>query len=82
MGGRGDALNGGGGGRDEGTEVKEKTAQESEFFFVQFSRHKHYLAVEFRCVGTFCVAYAGNIWFVQPIDCNVQHYIFQSINFP
>ena len=23
----------------------------------------------------------GNLWFVRPIDCNVKHHIFQSINF-
>ena len=37
--------------------------------------------VDFRCVCTFRVAYAGNIWFVRPIDCNVKHCIFQSIIF-
>ena len=30
----------------------------------------------------FHVAYVGNLWFVRPIDCNVKHSIFQSINFP
>ena len=38
--------------------------------------------VDFKCVRTFCVAHTGNLWFVWPIDCSVQHQIFQSINFP
>ena len=25
---------------------------------------------------------SGNLWFVRPIDCNVEHHIFQSIYFP
>ena len=27
------------------------------------------------------VAHMGNLWFVQPIDCNVKHHTLQTINF-
>ena len=32
-------------------------------------------------VGATVVLHTGNLWFVRPIDCNVYHCIFQSINF-
>ena len=36
---------------------------------------------DFKYVRTFCVAYMGNLWFELPIDRNIEHHIFQSINF-
>ena len=36
---------------------------------------------DFKYVRTFCVAYTGNLWFEWPIDCTIEHHIFQSINF-
>ena len=37
--------------------------------------------VDFSCVQIFRVACTGNVWFVWPIDCDIEHHIFQSINF-
>ena len=41
------------------------------------------ITVGYRCVLNIpCCVCTRNLWFVRPIDCNVQHHIFQSINFP
>ena len=40
-----------------------------------------YLAMYVQLMNS-SVVYIGNLWFVQPMDYNIQHHIFQSINFP
>ena len=39
------------------------------------------LLAQYSLLNFLCCVYGCVVWFVWPIDCNVKHHIFQSINF-